>query len=142
MVYVRLVTVHAFLERQRLFEVTTAVTLHAIDRRMFSQQRILSLGVIETLVDRGERKFLPAARVVARLASLHEAATVRITMAIQASRERNSSISWFVVRPGRMAFLAGDGSVQSGKRIAGSGVVELVDCDGLPIGEVVTLQTV
>jgi hypothetical protein len=52
-VRVGFVAVHTGLESQGLLEVPAAVTLNAVDRRMFSQQRIFRFRMIEALPDRG-----------------------------------------------------------------------------------------
>jgi len=108
------VAIHALLEWERLLEVTAAMTLQAVDLGVFAQQRILGLGMIEALVHRRHGNLLPATGVMARFAALHEAPAMRIGVAIGTFAKGNSDISWFVVRAGCMALLAGNLGVQSG----------------------------
>lgn len=48
---IRFVAVHARLESQRLLEISAAVALDAIHRRMFPEQGIFRFRVIEALAD-------------------------------------------------------------------------------------------
>ena len=113
LVGVGLVAVGALRERNRLLEITAAVTLNAADRGVFSQQRKLGFRVIEFLVQ-PRRKFLPSAGVVTGLASLRKSAVVRIAMAISALAERNAGVARLIVRTRRVAFFAGNLHVHPG----------------------------
>ena len=79
-----LVTIHALLEYQRLLKVSVGVTLGAIDGLVLAFEWVLGLGVVEALIDGGERNLLPSIRRVARLAALREASVMRVFMAIGA----------------------------------------------------------
>ena len=73
-----------FWKAQRLLEIAAGVALRAIHADVLSQQRKLRLRVVKVLVTLPERNLLPTARVVAGLATLREAAAVRILVAIRA----------------------------------------------------------
>ena len=107
---------------------------------MLSQQRILGLGVIEALIYRTDRNLLPAARVMAGLACLREAALVRIAVAVRAFAEWEPDIARLVVRSRGMALCACDLRMKPGERIAGFPVIELADV--FPPCRVVTLLAV
>ncbi len=109
---------------------------------MFSQQRVLGLGMVEALDDRLGRHSLPAAGVVACLTALGEASAMRIGVAIRTLAESDAGIARLAVRSGRMTFLAGDPGMRTGQGIAGLRVVELADVDGFPIVVGVALQTI
>ena len=79
---IRLVAIHAFLEDQRLFEISVRMALGAIDGGMLAFQGKLGLRMVEALVNRLQRNFLPSARVVARLAALRKVSVVWILVAI------------------------------------------------------------
>ena len=81
LVRIGLVAVGAFPKRNRFFKITTAVALNASDCCVFSEQRELGFGVIEFLIET-RSQFLPAAGVVARLATLRERAVMWIAVAI------------------------------------------------------------
>ena len=146
-VRIGLVAVHAFLERERPFEVSVGVALGAIDAGVLAFERKLRLGVIETLVDSLEGKFLPPARVVARLAALREAAMMRVLVTVGALVERNTHILRLAVRPIGVALGALDLGMQASQGIAGLRVVKLrltglADIDRLPVHKIVALQAV
>lgn len=113
------VTVHTLLKNQRLLEISARVALGAFDGGMFSQQRVLGLGMVEALADCLGRHSLPAAGVVARLTALGEASAMRIRVAIRTFAESDADITRLAVRSGRMTFLAGDLGMRTGQRIAG-----------------------
>jgi hypothetical protein len=142
LVRVWLVAVHALLESQGLFEISTRVALRTLHRGMLAEQRIFGFRVVETLIDRLGRHPLPSAGVVARLAALGEASVMRIGVTIGAFTERDSRVASFIVRSGRMTFLAGDLRVQTSQGIAGPGVVELAYADGFPIVVGMALKTI
>lgn len=98
--------------------------------------------MIETFIDRLRRYPFPSAGVVARLATLREASTMRVRVTIRTGAESNSCVARDVVRTGLMAFLAGNLRVQSGQREAGLRVVESADANSLPIIVAVALKTV
>lgn len=139
---VRLVAVHAFLKSQRLLEIAACMALRALDSRMFPQQWIFSLGMIEILIQRSCADPLPAARVMAGLAALREASVVWVAMAIGALSKGNPDITGLVVWTGSVAFLAGHLYVQTVQRIFGLGVVELANIDRFPVVEAVTMLAV
>lgn len=113
-----------------------------IDRLMFPFQREFGLGVVEALIHRLQRNFLPAARAVARLAGLREAAVVRVLMAVGTLVEWDANIPWLAIRSIRVALGALHLRVQTGKRISSFRVIELSDIDLLPVNEVVAGDTV
>ena len=139
-VRIRPVAVHALRECQRLLEVASCVALRALHFSMLPQERVLGLRVIEALIDRGRRDPLPTTRVVAGLASLREAAFMRIAVAIGALAEGQSHEARLVVRSWRMTFLTGHLGVQSSQWIARLGVVKLADV--FPVRAVVALLAV
>src|SRR3954469_7604824 len=77
---------------------------------------------------------------MAGLASLREAALVRIVMAIGAFAEWQSGETRLVVRPRRVTLGAGDLRVHSGQRITRLRVIKLADV--LPLCRVVTLLAI
>lgn len=133
------VAVHTLLEYERLLEVPIRVAPRAIDAGMFSLQRIFSFRMVEFLIDGGHRYFLPAARVVAGLASLREAASMRILMAIRTQIKRNARVPRLIVWPRRVTLAALHLRVQPGQRISRLRVIELPHIDCLPVVEVVAL---
>jgi len=141
-VRVWLVAVHALLESQGLFEISSRVALRTLHRSMLAEQRIFGFRVVETLIDRLGRHPLPSAGIVARLAALGEASVMRIGVTIGAFTERDSGVERFIVRSGRMTLLAGDLRVQTSQGIAGPGVVELAYVDGFPIVVGMALKTI
>src|SRR6185437_12872177 len=98
-----LVTIHALCKYQRFFEIPVSVALSATYCRVLAFERELCLRVIKALVHRLYRNFLPAARVVTRLAALRKAAAVRIFVAIRALIERNSYVLGFAIGAIRVA---------------------------------------
>ena len=79
-----LVTIHALLEYQRFFKVSVGVALGAIHGLVLAFEGKLGLGVVEALIDSGERNLLPSVCRVARLAALREASVMRVLMAVGA----------------------------------------------------------
>lgn len=136
------VTVHALLKNQRLLKISSGVALRAFDSGMFSQQRVLGLGMVEALDDRLGRDSLPAAGVVACLTALGEASAMGIGVAIRTLAKSDAGIARLAVRSGRMTFLAGDLGMRTSQGIARLRVVELADGDGFPVVVGVALQTI
>ena len=99
--------IQALREDQRLFEVAIGVTLHAVHTRVFSQQRILGLRVIEAFADRRDGNLFPPRGVVARLAPLRETAPVRVAVAIGALAKRDPDVARLIVGSRRVALLTG-----------------------------------
>ena len=87
-----LVAVHALREYQRLLEVAVGVALSAVHTHMLPLQRKLRLGVIKALVDCLQRNLFPAAGVVTGLATLGEAAVMRILVAVGTLIEWNADV--------------------------------------------------
>ena len=87
-----LVAVHALREYQRLLEVAVGVALSAVHTHMLPLQRKLRLGVIKALVDCLQRNLFPAAGVVTGLATLGEAAVMRILVAVGTLTEWNADV--------------------------------------------------
>jgi len=141
-VWVGFVAIHALLKSQRLLEVSAAVTLNAVDRRMLSEQRIFRFRVIEALVNGLRRDLLPPAGVMTSLAPLREASTMRIGVTIRTQREGNPNVARFVVRSGCVAFLASYLRMQAGERIARFRMIELFNLNRLPALIIVALQTI
>src|SRR5579871_2939085 len=108
------VTIHAFRENQRLLEVSIGMALRAIDRGVFAFERIFGLRVVEPLVDRLQRDLLPAARAMAGLATLREAAVVRVLVTIGALVEGDTDVLRLPIRPVDMALGTLHLGVQSG----------------------------
>jgi len=99
--------------------------------------------VVEALVERRRRNSLPSRRRVARLASLLEAAVVNVGVAIRALRKGDSCISRLAVSARRVALLTSDLGVQSAQRVAGFGVIKLLDRGyTFPVGEIVALVAI
>jgi hypothetical protein len=138
--------IHTPLEGDRLFEITSAVALQAIDRLVLAKQGIPGSGMIKALIEGGCRDPFPPASVVARLAALlSKAAMVRVGMAVGTLGKGQANVSRLVARSRRVTFLARHLGVHTGQRIARSGVVELptlTDAGNLPVVVVVALQTV
>lgn len=136
-----LVTIHAFLESQRLLKVPIGMALRAVHIDVLAFERILRLRVVEALADRLQRDFFPPARAMTRLATLREAAVVRVFVAIRALVERDANILRFAISAVRVALGALHLRVQASQRIARLRVVELTlalaDADRLPVFKVV-----
>jgi hypothetical protein len=133
------VTIHAPLKGERFLEIPASVTLSAVDACVLSLQRKLSLGVVEALMDRVQRNFLPSQCAVARLATLRKTSVMRIFVAIGTLAKSDSGISRLIVRAGRVAFRTSHLTVLTRQRILRPRVIELHDVERLPILEVVTL---
>lgn len=67
---------------------------------------------------------------------------MRIGVTIRTSRKGKPSIARFVVRPGRMTFLARDLGMGASQRIARFRMIELFNLDLLPVVKIVALQTI
>ena len=139
---IRPVTIHAFLKRQRLLEVSPRVALHTVHRRVPTEKGIFGLGVVKVLAQRCRGNLLPSRSAVARLAGRFESPAMRIRVAIRAAAKGESGVTRLFVFPRKMALLASHFGMQTREGIAGFGVVELADADGLPVVLVVTLQAV
>ena len=133
------VAVHAFLEGERLFEVSVGVAQGAVHAGVLAFERELGFGVIEPLIDRLQRDFLPPVRVVARLAALGKAAVVGIFVAVRALIEGDAHILRLAVGSVGVAFGALHLGVQARQRIACFRVIELGGADRLPVLEIVAL---
>ncbi len=145
LVRIGFMAVHALGKDERLLEIPADVAFGATDFAVLAQQRVLRLGMIEVLIESTGRDLLPSAGIVTSLASLLEAAVMRVRVTIGAFAKRNSGVARLFVGAKRMAFGAGDFGMQSSQRIASLGVIELAtrfECDRLPIGEIVALQAV
>ncbi len=98
-VRIGLVAIHALRESHRLLEISTRMALRAIDADVLAFQRELGLRVIEALAHRLQRNLLPSARAVAGLATLREAAVVRILVAIGTLVERDAGVLRLAIGP-------------------------------------------
>ena len=87
-----LVAIRALLERDLLLEIAVGVAPGAIDGRVFALERVLGLGVVESLVHGLQADPLPSAGIVAGVATLREAAVVRILVTIGALAEWNANV--------------------------------------------------
>ena len=129
---IRFVTHRAGLERDLLFKVAAQVTGDAGHRGMFSEKREFCFRVIEFEIG---CDFLPARRGVAMLTGFFELTVMRIEMARITRRKFHV---FEARRPawgfGLVTFFAGDRLVQTCKRVARLGVIELL-CR-FPIGRV------
>ena len=132
-----LVAIRALLERDLLLEIAVGVALGAIDGGVLALERVLGLGVVESLVDGLQADPLPSAGIVAGVATLREAAVVRILVAIGALAEWNANVFRLAIGTVGVALGALHFRMQSGERITGFGVVELAHVDGFPVDEVV-----
>ncbi len=141
-VWIRLVAVDALGENQRLLEVAVRMALGAIHTRVLPLQRELRFRVIKMLVHCMQRNLLPAARVVTGLATLREAAVMRILMAVGTLVEWNANVLRLAVCPIRVALGALHLQVEPSQRVACLGVIELAHVDRLPIHEVVARSTI
>ncbi len=140
--WIRLMTVGAMREPNRLFKIAARMTACTIHRRVLAQQWILCLRMIEVPVHRRQRNLLPALGVVTRLTALRKAAVMRIGVAVRTLSKRKPAIARLIVRPRRMALLAFHLRVHSGERILRFAMVEFPDGDIFPIGRVVTLRAI
>ena len=105
---------------------------------MFAQERIFRFRVVKGIAG---QEFFPPCGGVAGFAALLERAFVRVEMAVQAGGEANAPESSWAARHVRLVTLfAGDLDMQTGQRVAGLGVVEILR--GFPIVDVVTALAV
>jgi len=132
-----LVAIRALLERDLLLEIAVGVALGAIEGGVLALERVLGLGVVESLVDGLQANPLPSAGIVAGVATLREAAVVGILVAIGALAEWNANVFRLAIGTVGVALGALHLRMQSGERITGFGVVELAHVDGFPVDEVV-----
>lgn len=140
-VRIGLVAIHALGKRQRFLEIAVDVALCAIYGCMFSQQRELGLRMVKVLAHCLERNLLPSAGVMTGLATLREAAMMRILVAIRALVERNTRILRFAIRSISVALGAFHLSVKPGQGIAGLRVIEFADSHRLPVLKIVARLT-
>jgi len=137
-----LMAVGALGKRQLLLEVAFEVARFAFHRLVFAHQRILGLGMVEVVVQTGVRYALPAARVMARGATLVlEAALVWIGVAVVALTERQASVSRGAACVRSVALFALHLLVQAGQRVTCLVVIELPFCI-FPVDKVVALQAI
>ena len=122
-------------------EVAALMAFDAGNFQVFSDQRVLGLGVIEF---GGERRSGPVRGGVTGFASLLEFALVRVRVAIRAVLVLDASVARQAIIARLVALGAGRGLVLAGQGKAGLGMVErpLVKLRALPGGGAVTLQAV
>lgn len=133
-----LVAIRAFLEWDLLLEIAVGVALGAIDGSVLAFERVLGLGMVESLADGLKVDPLPSAGIVAGVATLGEAAVVGILVAIGTLAEWNANVLGLAIGTVGVTLGALHLRMQSGEGIAGFGVVELAHVDGFPVDEVVT----
>jgi len=138
LVRIRLMAVHTLGENQRLLEITIGMAFRAINTDVFAFQRKFRFGMIEALVHRRQRNFLPTTGVMAGLASLRKAAAVRVLVTISALIKRDTHILRLAIRPIDVALGALHLSVHAGQGIPGFVVIELRDINRLPVRKVMT----
>ncbi len=129
--------IRALGEWNRLLEISAGMALRAIDCNVLPFQREFRLRVIEMRAHRLQRNLLPSAGAVAGGASLREAATVRILVAIRTLIEWNARVLRLSIRSIRMTLRALHLRVHASKRIARLRVIELAHVHRFPILEVV-----
>ena len=132
-----LVAIRALLEWDLLLEIAVGVALGAIDAEVLALERVLGLGVVESLVHGLQVDPLPSAGIVAGVATLGETAVVRILVTIGALAEWNANVFRLAIGTVGVTLGALHLRVQSGEGITGFGVVELAHVDGFPVDEVV-----
>jgi len=132
-----LVAIRALLEWDLLLEIAVGVALGAIDSEVLALERVLGLGVIESLVHGLQVDPLPSAGIVAGVATLRETAVVRILVTIGALAEWNANVFRLAIGTVGVTLGALHLRMQSGEGITGFGVVELAHVDGFPVDEVV-----
>lgn len=134
--------VSALGEGKLFLKVAFEVTCFALDRLVFSHQRVLGLRVIEGVAQSRCRDTFPTACVMAGGASfVLEAALVRIGVAVVALTERKAFISRRALSVGRVALLAFHFLVKSGQRVTRFAVIEFPGSI-LPVDEVVALDAI
>lgn len=101
------------------------MALRTIDCNVLPFQREFCLRVIEMRTHRLQRNLLPPAGVVAGGASLREAATVRILVAVRTLIEWNARVLRLSVRSIRVTLRALHLRVHASKRIPRLRVIEL-----------------
>lgn len=141
-VRIGLVAVHALIKGQGLLEISTAVALQAVHGLVLTHQRIFRLGVIKLLIHTGDRNFLPTAGGVAGLATLREASSMRIAVAIGTQTERNPGIARLIVGARSMALFALHFRMQPGQRIPRLRVIEFPNSHRFPVLEVMALSAI
>lgn len=127
----------ALLEGQWLGEISISVALGAVHADVLAFERKFGLRVIEPLIHGLDRDFLPACRVMTRLAAVRELSVVRVLVAVGALVKRNFDIPRLAIHAIRMALGTFNLHMQPRERIACFRVIELPDIDRLPILEVV-----
>jgi len=132
-----LVAIRALLEWDLLLEIAVGVALGAIDAEVLALERVLGLGVVESLVHGLQVDPLPPAGIVAGVATLRETAVVRILVTIGALAEWNANVFRLAIGTVGVTLGALHLRMQSGEGITGFGVVELAHVDGFPVDEVV-----
>ena len=109
-----IVAIDALRKDQRLLEISVGVALGTVSRSVLALEGKFRLRMVEALVDGLKRNSLPAICAVAGLASLNEAATMWIFVAVRTLTERDSDISRLAVSTAGMTLGALDLSVQAG----------------------------
>ena len=132
-----LVAIRALLEGDLLLEIPVGVALGAIEGGVLALERVLGFGVVESLVDGLQADPLPSAGIMAGVATLREAAVVRILVAIGALAEWNANVLRLAVGTVGVTLGTLHLRMQSGERITGLRMVELAHVDGFPVDEVV-----
>ena len=88
-VRIGLMAVHALGKSQGLLEISIGMALRASDAGVLPFQGKFCFGMIEAFIYRVQRNLFPSAGVVAGLATLREAAMMRIFVAVRALVKRN-----------------------------------------------------
>jgi len=138
LVRVGFMTIIAIIKREGLFEVSLQMAFRTADLSVFSEQRVLGLGMVES---KSRQQFLPSRSGVTFFAALFEGSFVRIDMAVDASLELHVPVAcWTTGHIRFVALLTVHLDVKTSQRIAGLGVIELFG--GLPIHVIMTLQAI
>jgi len=134
---IRAVAVGTIVKCQRPFEIAGGMAFVAGHFEVFSQERILRPGVVETGAHVRHRNSFPTGGDMTRLAGTREAAVMRIGVARIATIERQIGVARLSLRVIDVAFRAGNFLVRSGQRVLRFIVVKFRD--SFPVVKAVTL---
>lgn len=125
--------IHALLKCERLFEISIRMAAAARHLIVFALQGKRRPGMVKVAAQRAAGNSLPAAGVVARLATLlSKTSTMRIGVAVRALAEWNARITRFAGAIRRMALFALHAGMHSREGESRFGMIKLGNVRALP----------